>query len=226
MARLWDCNTFIRAAFSQTLKSLAMMTGNFLSPSKNAYSGWGEEECPSRDLLSASSFLIFTYVSSKFCSISSRMKSLPSMIEVGEVGINYRSSKVVEFPVEKFFVSPTLKVTVWSSCLKVIFSPCTSIKALAVLKNGLPKINGTLGVDIIVNYHKISRKIEEWPLIDAAPYRPGPSIHPILGNHTAMTTGSSTFGLLGWLDVFGTSVRKPPYPFVSLFSQLPPGSGI
>ncbi|GJU12483.1 hypothetical protein Tco_1134879 [Tanacetum coccineum] len=30
MARLWDYNTFMRAAFSQTLKSLAMMTGNLL----------------------------------------------------------------------------------------------------------------------------------------------------------------------------------------------------
>ncbi|GJU84094.1 hypothetical protein Tco_1291640 [Tanacetum coccineum] len=50
---------------------------------------------------------------------------------------------------ENFFISPTLKVTDWSSCLKVIFSPCTSIKALAVLKNGLPKINWTLGSGII-----------------------------------------------------------------------------
>ncbi|GJW35817.1 retrotransposon protein, putative, ty1-copia subclass [Tanacetum coccineum] len=38
---LWDCNTFMRAAFSPTLKFLAMMTGNLLLPSKNAYSRWG-----------------------------------------------------------------------------------------------------------------------------------------------------------------------------------------
>ncbi|GJT78148.1 hypothetical protein Tco_1044873 [Tanacetum coccineum] len=34
-------DTFMRAAFSKTLKSLAIMTGNLLSPSKNAYSRWG-----------------------------------------------------------------------------------------------------------------------------------------------------------------------------------------
>ncbi|GJS86287.1 putative ribonuclease H-like domain-containing protein [Tanacetum coccineum] len=33
MARLWDRNTFMRAVFSKTLKSLAIMTGNLLSPS-------------------------------------------------------------------------------------------------------------------------------------------------------------------------------------------------
>ncbi|GJZ79486.1 hypothetical protein Tco_0644323 [Tanacetum coccineum] len=44
MARLWDCNTFMRAVFSPTLKSLAIMTGNLLSPSKNAFFRCGGEE--------------------------------------------------------------------------------------------------------------------------------------------------------------------------------------
>ncbi|GJR43461.1 hypothetical protein Tco_1311564 [Tanacetum coccineum] len=61
---------------------------------------------------------------------------------------------------EKFFVSPTLKITDLSSCLKVICSSCTSIKALPVLKNGLPKINRTLGFGIIVNYTKSGWKVE------------------------------------------------------------------
>nr|GEW55843.1 hypothetical protein [Tanacetum cinerariifolium] len=41
MARLWDFKIVIRAVFSSTLKSVAMMTGNLSSPSKNAYSRWG-----------------------------------------------------------------------------------------------------------------------------------------------------------------------------------------
>nr|GEY75804.1 hypothetical protein [Tanacetum cinerariifolium] len=41
MARLWDFNTFIRADFSSSPNSLAIVTGNLLSPSKNAYSRWG-----------------------------------------------------------------------------------------------------------------------------------------------------------------------------------------
>ncbi|GJU20283.1 hypothetical protein Tco_1153625 [Tanacetum coccineum] len=41
MARLWDLRTLIRSAFSPKLNSLAMMTGNLLSSSKNAYSRWG-----------------------------------------------------------------------------------------------------------------------------------------------------------------------------------------
>ncbi|GKA56366.1 hypothetical protein Tco_0755438 [Tanacetum coccineum] len=52
-----------------------------------------------------------------------------------EKTVAIRSRKPLEHLVhgmENFFVSPTLKVTDWSSCLKVIFSPCTSIKALAV----------------------------------------------------------------------------------------------
>ncbi|GJS56457.1 hypothetical protein Tco_0838859 [Tanacetum coccineum] len=38
MARLWDLRTLRRAAFSSFFKSLAIMTGNLSSPSKNAYS--------------------------------------------------------------------------------------------------------------------------------------------------------------------------------------------
>nr|GEX26963.1 hypothetical protein [Tanacetum cinerariifolium] len=41
MAYLWDFKTFIRADFSSSPNSLAIMTGNLLSPSKNAYSRWG-----------------------------------------------------------------------------------------------------------------------------------------------------------------------------------------
>ncbi|GJY86614.1 hypothetical protein Tco_0500640 [Tanacetum coccineum] len=41
MARLWDLRTLRRAAFSSSFKSLAIMTGNLSSPSKNAYSRWG-----------------------------------------------------------------------------------------------------------------------------------------------------------------------------------------
>ncbi|GKG21359.1 hypothetical protein Tco_0383954, partial [Tanacetum coccineum] len=41
MARLWDLRTLRSAAFSSSFKSLAIMTGNLLSPSKNAYSRWG-----------------------------------------------------------------------------------------------------------------------------------------------------------------------------------------
>nr|GEW97063.1 hypothetical protein [Tanacetum cinerariifolium] len=40
-ARLYDFRTIIRAVFSSTLKSFAIMTGNLSSPSRNAYSRWG-----------------------------------------------------------------------------------------------------------------------------------------------------------------------------------------
>nr|GFC97629.1 hypothetical protein [Tanacetum cinerariifolium] len=43
IARLWDFKTFIIAAFSASPNSLAMMTGNLLSPSRNEYSRWGGE---------------------------------------------------------------------------------------------------------------------------------------------------------------------------------------
>nr|GEY32089.1 reverse transcriptase domain-containing protein [Tanacetum cinerariifolium] len=41
MARLCDFKTVIRAVFSSTLKSFAIMIGNLSSPSRNAYSRWG-----------------------------------------------------------------------------------------------------------------------------------------------------------------------------------------
>nr|GFB44647.1 hypothetical protein [Tanacetum cinerariifolium] len=41
IARLWDFKSFIRVAFSSSPNSLAMMTGNLLSPSRKAYSRWG-----------------------------------------------------------------------------------------------------------------------------------------------------------------------------------------
>nr|GEW37259.1 reverse transcriptase domain-containing protein [Tanacetum cinerariifolium] len=44
MARLCDLRTIIRAVFSSTLKSFAIMTDNLLSPSKNAYSRWEEDK--------------------------------------------------------------------------------------------------------------------------------------------------------------------------------------
>ncbi|GJR03452.1 hypothetical protein Tco_0526436 [Tanacetum coccineum] len=124
-ALLWDLLHLYESGFFLTLKSLAMMTGNLLLPSKNAYSRWGRGDkgslfrIASRRRMSfsgshsASSIPDLYEVSESSASISSRMKSLPSNgVRVGEV---------------------------------VISSPCTSIKALAVLKNGLPKINGTLG---------------------------------------------------------------------------------
>nr|GFB03021.1 reverse transcriptase domain-containing protein [Tanacetum cinerariifolium] len=42
MARLCDFRTVIRAVFSSTLKSFAIMTGNLSSPSRNAYSRRGD----------------------------------------------------------------------------------------------------------------------------------------------------------------------------------------
>nr|GFA07857.1 reverse transcriptase domain-containing protein [Tanacetum cinerariifolium] len=42
IARLCDFKTVMRAVFSSTLKSFAIMTGNLSSPSKNVYLRWGE----------------------------------------------------------------------------------------------------------------------------------------------------------------------------------------
>ncbi|GJW96812.1 hypothetical protein Tco_0178620 [Tanacetum coccineum] len=98
---------------------------------------------------------------------------LPDLYEVQKVQLDFFKNEIIPSngvrvgrsgvqTIGEFFVSPTLKVTDWSSCLKVISSPCTSIKALAVLKNGLPKINGDYsGRGIIVKLpQKSAGKVE------------------------------------------------------------------
>nr|GEY00234.1 hypothetical protein [Tanacetum cinerariifolium] len=47
MARLYDFRTVIRAVFSSTLKSFAIMTSNLSSPSRNVYSRWGSKSLSS-----------------------------------------------------------------------------------------------------------------------------------------------------------------------------------
>nr|GFD42939.1 hypothetical protein [Tanacetum cinerariifolium] len=72
MARLRDLSNVIRAVFSSTLKSFAIMTGNLSSPSKNAYSRWGDE--------------VGSSSTARNTSTSSRRKSLfPNGVRVGEV---------------------------------------------------------------------------------------------------------------------------------------------
>ncbi|GJW23537.1 hypothetical protein Tco_0034159 [Tanacetum coccineum] len=142
------------------------------------------------------------------------MKSLPSNRWGGRSG--------------EIFVSPTLKVTDWSSCLKVISSPCTSIRALTVLKNGLPKINETLGhvqrasAKLIseVRFRKFSINFKDkrssfsriFSLFTLDGYG---KVALVLG----MTTGSSTWTI--GVGLFDFLRKKAPCPFVTSF-QLPP----
>ncbi|GJX28737.1 hypothetical protein Tco_0236816 [Tanacetum coccineum] len=119
MARLWDCNTFMRAASPGILKYIRIMTWKNNLHGLEVVIGLTiriasrRKNVSSRDQHSASSIPDLYEFRKRSASISSRMKiTTLEWSEGGRSGINKSGSKM-----EVFSLSPTLKVRIASSCL-------------------------------------------------------------------------------------------------------------
>nr|GFD42403.1 hypothetical protein [Tanacetum cinerariifolium] len=88
----WDFKTFIRAAFSSSPNSLAMITGNLLLPSRKPYSRWGGRS------LSSTSGGSSSRLRKALASSNSRKSLSPNGVSAGEVGETIGSLDGVGLP--------------------------------------------------------------------------------------------------------------------------------